>query len=243
MYESIQKLAGELRLSGVYHSLASRCEQALAEGLHPADLLRLVLEDEQLARKNAYAKRLATQAKFRSLCDLENWDMSSPRGISQAKLKDLALGGFYVKKQNLIILGQTGVGKTHLAIALGRMLCNQGISVAFHSTNLLFESMQAEKVAGRYLAAIKKLRKIDVLILDDFGLRNYTHEEATVLLEILEDRYSKAISIITSQIEPEGWKNLFEDEVIKDSIVDRMRNPSDKVVLSGESYRKKRKPN
>lgn len=243
MYESAQKLAGQLRLSGIYQGLVRRCEEAVKAGLHPAEFLRLVLEDEQLARKNAMAKRLATQAKFRSQCDIENWDSVTPRGLSKARLKELLQGGFFHKKENLIIRGQTGVGKTHLAIALGRGLCQQEVSVAFHSVNLLFEHLQAEKAAGRYLVTLQKMARINVLILDDFGLRNYGHEEATSLLEILEERYAKGSVIITSQVEPEGWRGLFQDSVISDAIIDRMINPSENVLLTGESYRKKLKLN
>lgn len=241
MYESVQKLAGQMRLSGIFHSASKRCEEALASGLHPAELLRLVLEDEQLARQNANAKKLTTRAKFRSQCDLENWDSTSPRGISKSKFKELAQGSYYQRNENLIIRGQTGVGKTHLAIGLGRILCQRGISVLFQSVNLLFEQLTAEKVAGKYLAALTRFTKTNVIILDDFGLRNYSHDEATALLEILEERYSKGIVIITSQVEPAGWKSLFQDSVISDAIIDRLINPSDSILLTGESYRKKRK--
>lgn len=243
MYENIKELAYEMRLHGINANAERRCEEALASSLHPSDLLRLILEDERLSRKNALAKRLATRAKFRSQCDLTNWDMSFNRGICKAKLKELAIGNFYHKRQNLIIEGKTGVGKTHLAIALGRMLCENEISVKFFSVNLLFEQVAAEKSAGKFLGFIQQLRKIKALILDDFGLRNYTHDEATVLLELLEDRYGKGVVILTSQIKPEGWRSLFSDPVITDALVDRLINPSETIILTGDSYRKKRKTN
>lgn len=243
MYESVQKLASQLRLNGIFHGVTKRCEESLSSGLHPAELIRLVLEDEQLARQNATAKRLMARAKFRSQCDLENWDSVSLRGVTKAKLKDLAQGSFYHRKENLIIRGQTGVGKTHLAIALGRLLCQQGVSVIFQSANLLFEQLAAEKAAGKYLQSLGRFARAEVIIMDDFGLRNYTHDEATSLLEIIEERYSKGIVIITSQVEPIGWKSLFQDSVISDAIVDRLVNPSESILLTGESYRKKRKPN
>jgi DNA replication protein DnaC len=109
--------------------------------------------------------------------------------------------------------------------------------------NLLFEQLAAEKMAGKYLSALQRLSRANVIILDDFGLRNYSHDEATALLEILEERYGKATVVITSQVEPEGWKSLFQDSVISDAIIDRLVNPSDSVLLTGESYRKKRKVN
>lgn len=243
MYDSICSDAHKLRLFGMHASIKRRCEQAVAENLHPSELLKLLFEDERLQRKNTLAKRLTTRAKFRSQCDLDNWDHSHNRGLSSAKLKELSLLNFYHNKQNLLILGSTGVGKTHLAIALGRILCQEQASVNFFSVNLFFETIQAEKAAGRYLAFLKKIAKIDVLILDDFALRMYSHSEANELLEILEERYASRVTIITSQVSPKGWMNLFEDQVIAQAIVDRMENPSELITLKGESYRRKRGSN
>lgn len=90
---------------------------------------------------------------------------------------------------------------------------------------------------------MSRRRKSQVIILDDFSLRNFTHEEATALLKILEDRYGKGSTIITSQVDPEGWRGLFQDSVISYAIIDRLINPSDSTFLSGESYRKRRKAN
>lgn len=241
MLESAKNLAAKMKLHGIFHSADRRAEEALAAGLHPAEFLKIILEDEALARKNAYAKSLTKRAKFRSQCDLENWDHARPRGLTKAKLRDLTSGNFYHRKESLIICGPTGVGKTHLAIAIGRILCQSEITVAFWSVNIMLEQIAADRVTGKYLHAIKRLVKPDVMVLDDFGLRNYTHDEAVTLLEILEERYTKKVVIVTSQVEPEGWKGLFQDSVISDSIIDRITGPSDKVTLTGESYRKSRK--
>ena len=116
------------------------------------------------------------------------------------------------------------------------------MSVQFCSVNLLFEEANAEKVAGRYLHFIKKLKQVAVLILDDFGLRNYTHDEASILLDVLEERYLKGSTILTSQVEPQGWSKLFEDPVIADAIVDRLTKPAKKVILKGASYRDQIRP-
>lgn len=241
MYSQIENLAYEMRLYGIKSSAERRCEEAIAQNYHPSDIVRLLLEDEKMSRKQAAAKRLISRAKFRNSCQLEEWDISHDRGISKAKLKELSTLNFYAKKENLIIVGKTGVGKTHLAIALGNRICEEADSTLFFSVNLLFEELQSEKIAGRYLKLIKKLTKTKALILDDFGLRNYTHEEATALLEVLEERYSKGVTIITSQVAPKGWINLFEDQVIAEAIIDRLCNPASILELNGESYRKKKK--
>ena len=243
MIEPVKQLAAKMKLHGIYHALERRIEEALAGGLHPSEFLRIVLEDEALARKNAYTQSLTRRAKFRSQCNVDNWDHTRPRGLTKAKLKDLAAGNFYHRKESLIICGATGVGKTHLAIAVGHMLCQNEITVSFSSVNMLFEQIAADRAAGKYLDSLRRIVKPDVIILDDFGLRNYTHEEAVTLLEILEERYTKRVVIVTSQVEPQGWKGLFQDSVISDSIVDRLTGPSDKVTLTGESFRKSKKSN
>jgi DNA replication protein DnaC len=184
------------------------------------------------------AKRLATRARFRTGAALEDWDFSAQRGITKAKFKELALLNFYYKKQNLIIAGKTGLGKTHLAIALGNRFCQEGVSTAFYSTNLLLEEVQAEKIAGRYLKFIHRLKRTQIIVFDDFALRRYSHDEANILLEILEERYQKGLNIITSQVSPQGWSDLFEDSVISEAICDRLVNPSEIIELKGSSYRK-----
>ena len=108
------------------------------------------------------------------------------RGIVKAKLKELATLAFFTGKENLLLFGKTGEGKPHLAVALGRRLCAEGISTTFVPVNLLFEEIAAAKAAGKYLQLLQQLNRAKVLILDDFGLRSYTHEEATALVDLLD---------------------------------------------------------
>jgi DNA replication protein DnaC len=239
MYESIHSISHKLRLLGIHHEAERRCQQALSDSLHPAELVRLLLEDEMQSRGAATAKRLVTQAKFRNRNQLEEWDETFDRGISKAKFKELALLHFFHRGQNLVILGKTGVGKTHLATALGNRICFEAAPTKFYSTHLFLEEALSEKVAGRYLGFIRKITKVKALILDDFGLRTYTHDEATILLEVLEERYAKGILILTSQVAPDGWRALFEDPVIAEAIIDRVMNPCQTFDIQGGSYRKK----
>ena len=240
---TMKKACSELRLIGVYQSIDRLSNIAVKDGLHPLEYLRLVLEEEKRHRKEMSAKTLKTKAKFRSDAELEDWDHEFPRGLTKAQFKECASLRFYENRENLLILGSTGMGKTHLAIALGKKLCSENIKVQFYSVNFLFEEAFSEKISGRYLQFIKKVRNASVIILDDFGLRTYTHEEAQILVDILEERYLKGSIIITSQVDIGGWGKLFADPVISDAIIDRLSQPSQRVVIKGaKSYREKARP-
>lgn len=240
MLDQIKNISHRLRLFGIHASCDRRAAEAVSGQLHPLEFLRLILEDETLSRKNRVAKRLGTQAHFRFGASLEDWDSSFNRGLTPQKLKELSLLSFLHNKENLLILGKTGEGKTHLAIALGKRLCQEGNKTLFLPVNFLFEEISAARASGKYLSYLKSLIKKETIILDDFGLRNYTHEEATSLMDLLEERYQKGIVILTSQVNPEGWIKLFEDPVIAEAIVDRLVHPSQKIILKGGgSYREK----
>lgn len=237
--DQTRQLAHQLRLFGIHAHLERRASEALASQMHPLEFLRLLLEDEALFRKDRVAKILATRARFRSSAEIEDWDGTYDRGIPKAKLKELASLSFFLNQENLLLLGKTGEGKSHLAVALGRRLCAEGLQTTFLPVNLLFEEIAAAKAAGKYLPLLRQLNKSKVIVLDDFGLRSYTHEEATALVDLLEDRYQRGVVIVTSQVDPRGWLKLFEDAVVGEAIVDRLLHPSQRVVLKGGSYRER----
>jgi DNA replication protein DnaC len=239
MNDQLRQLSYSLRLFGVQSSFEKRAEQAAAQSLNHIEFLRMILEDEINQRKDVSAKRLITRAKFRSFSDLEDFDQTFDRGITKSKLRELAAIGFYQSKENLLLLGKTGEGKTHLAIAIGRRLCAENVSTLFLPVNFLFEEVMASKAAGKYLAYVKKLTQSQVIILDDFGLRNYSHEEANVLVDFLEDRHRKGSVVVTSQVDPKGWMKLFEDPIIAEAIVSRLEHPSQRIILKGGNYREK----
>jgi len=239
MMDQVRVLSHELRLFGIHGGYEKRVAEAEGQGLTHLEFLRLILEDEVLQRKNRSAQALLTRAKFRSQVSLEDWDTSYDRGITKQKLRELGSLSFYNNLENLLIIGKTGQGKTHLAVSLGRRLCQENISAVFIPMNFLFEEVMAARASGKYLNYVKKLTQTKTLIFDDFGLRNYTHEEATVLVDILEERHRKGSVIVTSQVDPKGWTKLFEDPVIAEAITDRMINPSQKIKMEGETYRGK----
>jgi len=239
MNDQVRSLSHGMRLFGIHGNFEKRAEQASAQSLGYIEFLRLILEDETNQRKNTAAKRLTTKAHFRSFSDLEDWDQTFDRGLTKVKLRELAAMSFYQAKENLLLLGRTGEGKTHLAVAIGRRLCCENVSVLFLPVNFLFEEVNAAKASGKYLSFIKKLTQSQVIILDDFGLRNYTHDEANVLVDILEDRHRKGSVIVTSQVDPKGWMKLFEDPIIAEAIVSRLEHPCQRIILKGGNYREK----
>ncbi len=152
-------------------------------------------------------------------------------------MKELMLLSFLHNRENLIFLGKTGEGKTHLAIGVGRRACQNGLKTSFTSVNFLLEEAIATKATGKYLTWVKSTAKQEIIIFDDFAVRQYNHEEANILLDLLEERQRKSVNIITSQVHPDGWYKLFEDPVIGEAIVDRLKNPSQIITLKGGSYR------
>ncbi len=237
--DQLRIISHELRLFGVHQNFEKRADQAAAQGLNHLEFLRLILEDEKLHRKDRTAKALTTRAKFRLQSSLEDWDQTIDRGITKAKLRELSSLSFAQSNENLLVFGKTGEGKTHLAVATGRRLCAENISTLFLPVNFLFEEVQAAKASGKYLAFVKRLTTTKVIILDDFGLRNYTHEEANVLVDLLEDRHRKGSVIVTSQVDSRGWMKLFEDPIIAEAIVSRLEHPSQRINLKGGNYREK----
>lgn len=240
--DQVRQLAHTLRVFGVHAHFEARANEAQGKGLSHLEFLKLVLEDEMMQRRERVAKGLMTRAKFRSVSDLEDWDQTFDRGLTRPKLRELSSHSFVENNENLLILGKTGEGKTHLAVAIGRRLCADGISTLFMPVNFLFEEVLAARAQGKYLGFVKRLSSTKVLVLDDFGLRNYTHEEACVLVDLLEDRHRKGSVIVTSQADPRGWAKLFEDPVIAEAIVNRLEHPSQRLNLKGGSYREKLQP-
>ena len=239
MLQQTKNLAQKLRLSGFAENIERRCAEFNSGNLSPHELLSLLLSDEDITRKNKSTHRLESKAQFRHKVDLEDWDSSYDRGLSKSKMKELMHLSFMHNRENLIFLGKTGEGKTHLAIGVGRRACQEGSGVLFTSVNFFLEEGIATKASGKYLTWIKTISKKEIIIFDDFAVRQYNHEEANIFLDLLEERQRKSITIITSQVHPDGWNKLFEDPVIAEAIVDRLKSPSQILTLKGGSYREK----
>ena len=164
------------------------------------------------------------------------------RGVTKSMIKKLASLHFVERNENIIFTGGTGTGKSYLAQAIGQKACLSGFESLYYSINKFLKEVEESELAGNYLKFLNKIKKCKILIFDDFGLRNYSHKEASIFYDVLEDRYQKGPVIITSQVRPLGWRSLFEDEVIAEAIVDRLTSCAHSIEVRGPSYRKNYRP-
>lgn len=243
MKEVLEHL-NKLKMTGLKESLDYRLKEALKSNLSYQEFLSLVLEDEVLYRTNRRSEMLKRRAKFKDQATLESFEADPKRGVSRSMIKQLQTLHFMMSFENIVLYGNTGAGKSYLAQAIGHAACHSGREAFFIPMNYLFSQIKAAEKAGSYLLYLKRLRQVPLLILDDFGLRSYTHHEATLLYQILEDRYQRGSTIITTQTKPQGWKDLFEDPVIAESIIDRILPCSHQIEFksTADSYRGNHKP-
>ena len=212
----IDGMLNELKFFGMKNSLAHRLGEAETSSLTHDEFLTLMLEDEKLYRRNRRCEMLKKRAKFSSKAYLEDFDPTNKRGISKTIIKQFKSLYFINANENLVFVGGTGVGKSFLAQAIGHEACAMGVEVFFISVNRLLKEIEMADAQGIYLSYLNRLKnRVKILILDDFGLRNYSHKEANILYEILEDRYQKSPVIVTSQIDPRGWAILSRTRLLR----------------------------
>jgi DNA replication protein DnaC len=231
----------ELKLSGIKASLTRRLEEARQTSLSHVEFLNLVLQDEITNRKNARICRLQRNAGFRSQASCEGIDFTFPRGLNKRTIQDIVRGDYIDHGKNLLIFGPTGVGKTHIATAIGNSACRGGRSVLFLRMNTLIERIAISRAQGTWLNFLKKLSAPEILILDDFGIKPLCPQQFQDLYDVIDERGEGKSLIITSQVPVANWSEVISDPVVCEAITDRIVHKSEIVQLEGESYRKNRK--
>src|SRR3984885_13243386 len=198
-----------------------------------------LMVDREAAERDS--KRLSTRLKFAALRQnavVEDVDLRTPRGIDRALFQRLVAGDWINRAEGLLITGPTGVGKSWIACALGQKACRDGRSVIYHRVPRLFEALALARGDGRYGRLLKSLARIQLLILDDWGLSALTEPEQRDLLEILEDRHQRASTIVTSQVPVEQWCEIIGNPPRADAILDRLVHNAHRLPMTGESMRK-----
>jgi DNA replication protein DnaC len=199
----------------------------------------MLVDAETLARDNKRVARALREAKLRipGAC-LEDVDCSPKREIERSLVRQLATGRWIADHVNVLVTGATGVGKTYLACALGQLACRTGFRAAYRRVPRLFEELALAHADGTYIRALQRLAKVDVLILDDWGLAPLTDQQRRDVLEIVEDRYGARSTVITSQLPVEKWHDHLGDPTIADAVLDRVVHHAHRLKLKGPSGRK-----
>ena len=232
-----------LRLGGFLETLDLRLKQAQEEELAPLTLLHLLLQDE-IERREAHklAKRLS-RASFEEEKTLEGFDFSFNPKIKRSLIKDLATCIFLEKREHVLIYGPAGVGKSHLAQALGQEACRKGYDVLFVKAVKMLRSLLAARADHSWEKRIKRYLTPDLLLIDDFGLTPLSPSQAEDFYEVVSERHLKSSLIITSNRPPQDWVALFPAPVMANSAIDRLAHHAHHIMIEGgESYRKKLSP-
>lgn len=179
------------------------------------------------------------QAKLKQTACIENINFKPGRGLDQSQILSLAACQWIREHHNVLLVGATGTGKTHIACALAHKACLEGFSAVYLRLPRLFQELLIAKSDGRYARFMQQLAKTDVVILDDWGLSPFTDEQCRDLLEILDDRHQLRSTIITSQFPIKHWHETLGNPTLADAILDRLVHNAYKIQLKGESLRKK----
>lgn len=227
----------QLKLNGMLDTLELRLSQAQKESLGFIQFLEILLEDEVQRRADKRLARRITQARFEEEKSLEGFDFKFNPKIPAQHINDLATCRFIERKESIIFCGPVGVGKTHLSQALGHQACRQGYSVLFTKAGRLLSDLGGGRADDTWDKRLHRYLKPDLLILDDFALKEFTKTQAEDLYELIDRRYRSSSMIVTANRSPKDWYPLFPNPVIAESALDRLISCAHVITLTGKSHR------
>jgi len=237
--QSLERLR-ELKLHGMAEALVQQTSQPDVQALSFEERLGLLIDQEWMTRKNRRLARLLREARLRLPACLEDVDYQTPRGLDRATMRRLGSCGWVEAKQNILITGPTGVGKTFLACALAQAACRHGYRARYYRLPRLLGEVALARADGSYPRWAKQLAHTHVLVLDDWGLAPLSARDAREVLELIDDRAQVQSTIVASQLPLDPWHPTIEDLTIADAILDRLVHGAHRIALQGESMRRLR---
>ncbi|HVZ31453.1 MAG TPA: ATP-binding protein [Polyangiaceae bacterium] len=232
----------DLRLGQLLATLPERILLAEKDALPLQDFLLGLFTDEVQRRRGAAASRRADQAGLDPDMVFERWDKTAKVTLDRRVLQELSSLRFVEAQRNLVILGPVGVGKTFVASALGHLACRSGFNVRFSRADELLRLLRQSRLDNSREVLMLELSAVDLLIIDDFALEPMSRDESRDVYQLFVERTARAATIITSNRDTADWLALFDDSLLGQSAVDRFKNNAYDLVMDGESYRPRLKP-
>ena len=229
----------QLRFYGMLKALEEHMQMPDIGKLGFEERLGLLLDRETTVREDRRLKTRLRKAKLRQNACVEDVDFRHPRKLDKTLFMGLADCRWLKEHNNVLLIGPTGVGKTYLACALAQKACREGYSALYFRLPRLLHELSIAKADGRYDKLLAGIGRTDLLVLDDWGLDKFVKEQRHDLLAILEDRHGLRSTLITSQFPVKHWHEIIADPTLADAILDRLVHNAYKLVLNGESMRKK----
>lgn len=238
----LRQVLRRLKLGQMLDTLPERLVLASQTHIPHQEFLELVLADEVARRDNASASIRARAAKLDPDMTLERWDNTAAVTFDRELWAELTTLRFVEDAHNVLILGPVGVGKTFLASALGHIACRRRYSVIAERADRLFKRLRASRLDGTHEVEVRRLIRVDLLLVDDLALHALDAVETADIYEIVVERHRRAATVITSNREPAEWITLMADPLLAQSAVDRLQSAAYELVVDGESYRRRQKP-
>jgi DNA replication protein DnaC len=217
--QTMDKL-NSMKLHGTAEALRQWRDKPKEKDTAPVDLIGIIADAEWIHRENLKLTARLRNARLRQPACVEDIDYAHARGLSKAVMLELATSRWVASHQNIILTGPTGVGKSYLACALGNKACRDGFTVAYRRSSRLFDELAQARADGTYPHLLRRLAKMQVLILDDFGLETLGPSQRKELLEVLDDRHGVSSTVITSQLDPKDWHAGMGDRLRPESVID-----------------------
>ncbi|GAB6064880.1 IS21-like element helper ATPase IstB [Deferrisoma palaeochoriense] len=230
-------LLKQLRLSGILDSLEARNRQATESQLSYTEFLSLLIQDEIARREHKKLALRFRRAGFRGEKTIETFDFAFNPTVNKALILDVATCRFVHEKVCVLIVGPTGTGKSHLAQAIGHCAIRQGHDVLFASASKLLGSLHAARATDTYERRFAALARVDLLIIDDFGLKPLRPPQDEDFHDLMNERYERAATILTSNLDLDEWGQAFPNRLLGAAALDRIRHGAYRIVLEGQSYR------
>ena len=227
-----------LRLSGFLDSLESRNRQAIQGKLAYTEFLAMLVGDEVARREGKKFSMRLRRAQFRATKKLDQFDFERLPKLNRALVHDLATGRYLQEKAPVLIVGPSGIGKSHLAQALGHCAVRQGVDVVFTTCSSLTQSLNAARATGVYDRKLATLSRVSLLIIDDFGLKPMRAPADEDLHDLIAERYERCATIVTSNLDFDEWDQAFAtNQLLASATLDRLRHDAYCLELDGPSYR------